>query len=82
MLHQYQAGTITERLKRGNRMRKNRIKGAREKAIEISRVSISDTATIAAHYLSPSAFFVVLNQFAIMGKYSFLFLVVNQFYRF
>ncbi len=33
-------------------------------------------------YTRRTAFFIGLNQFAIMGKYSFLFLVVNQFYRF
>jgi hypothetical protein len=46
---------------------------------DISRESVSDTATTAAHYRSPNAFFIVLHQFAIMGKYSFLFPVVNKF---
>ncbi len=36
----------------------------------------------AAHYLSPTAFFIVLNRFLIIGKYSFLFPVVNQFISF
>ncbi len=39
---------------------KKSYKKEREKARDISRVSISDTVTTAAHYLSQSAFFTVL----------------------
>jgi hypothetical protein len=41
-------------------MKKNILYKEREKAIEISRVSISDTAPTTAHYLSPTAFFIAL----------------------
>ncbi|XP_046632259.1 uncharacterized protein LOC124311936 [Daphnia pulicaria] len=56
-------------------MRKKIVQKEREKGMEISRVSISDTATTAAHYLSPTSFFIVLNQFAIMVIHSVLLLV-------
>jgi hypothetical protein len=54
VLHHYLAGIIAVRLKRGVRVRKSRIKREREKAFEISWVSIYDTATTAVHYLSPT----------------------------
>ncbi len=59
MLHHYQAGTISARLKRWIRMRKKSYKKRENRRKEFSRVSSSDTATTAERYLSP-AFFIVL----------------------
>ncbi|XP_046631933.1 uncharacterized protein LOC124311469 isoform X2 [Daphnia pulicaria] len=42
------------------RRRRGWVRKETKKTRDISRVSISDTATTAAHYLSPSAFFTVL----------------------